>query len=87
MSRPKQELRDLKELFSEKTAEKIRAQTRLEDAKKRRDEATDAIKAEGHTVKTLPKAIDEMKTQLDDVLSEIRTQLEDEGEGELDFDE
>lgn len=87
MSNAKQELRELRERFTEKTAEQIRAQTRLEDAKKRRDEAGEAIKAEGHTVKSLPKVIEGLKDQLDDVLEEIRTQLDDEGESEFDFDE
>lgn len=86
MAHAKEELKTLRELFTEKTAEQIRAQTRLDDAKKRREEATKAIKDEGFTPKTLPAAITKMKAELDDALVEIRTQLEGGDGDEFDFE-
>lgn len=82
----KKDLRNLKDLFGQKKEEQIRAQTRLDGAKQRRQEAVDKIKAEGYDVKTLPAKIAEMEGQLSEVLVEIRTHLEGEGEADFDFE-
>lgn len=82
----KKDLRNLKDLFGQKKEEQIRAQTRLDGAKQRRQEAVEKIKEAGYEVKTLPKEIASLEDKLDDVLVEIRTQLEGEGEEDFDFE-
>lgn len=86
MADTKKDLRKLKEQFAEKKEEQIRAQTRLDGAKQRRQEATEKIKEEGYDVKTLPTEIKALEDQLSEVLVQIRTKLDGEDEGEVDFD-
>lgn len=82
----KKDLRKLKDQFSEKKEEQIRAQTRLDGAKQRRQEAVEKIKAEGLEVKTLPKEIVATEDKLSAVLDEIRTRLNGEEEADFDFE-
>lgn len=86
MSDVKKDLRKLKDQFAEKKEEQIRAQTRLDGAKQRRQEAVEKIKEAGSEVKTLPKEISAMETKLSGVLDEIRTRLEGKEEEEFDFE-
>lgn len=69
------ELKDLKKEFSEAKNEEIRLQTKHDEAKKRRKEAHDQIKAEGYDVKTLPTVIKEKENELAATIDEIKSYL------------
>lgn len=69
------ELKALKKEFSNAKNEEIRLQTRLEEAKKRRKEAHDAIKEKGHEVKTLPSVIETKEKELAETLEELKQHL------------
>lgn len=76
------ELRGLKTEFSDSKNEEIRLQTRLDESKKRRKEASDRIKEEGYEVKTLSTVIADKKKELAEAIDEIKTYLPSEQEDE-----
>lgn len=76
------ELRGLKTEFSDSKNEEIRLQTRLDESKKRRKEASDRIKEEGYEVKTLSAVIADKKKELAEAIDEIKTYLPSEQEDE-----
>lgn len=81
------ELRELKGEFSDAKNEEIRLQTRLEESKKRRKEASDKIKEEGYEVKTLPKVIEDKKAELSEAIDEIKGFLPGEDDEDESWDE
>ena len=68
-------LKDLKRQFNEAKNEEIRISTRLEEAKKRRKEATQKIKDKGLEPKQLKSVIADKEKELQDVLDEVETHL------------
>lgn len=83
------ELKGLKSEFSDAKNEEIRLQTRLEESKKRRKEASDRIKDEGYDVKSLPSVIATKEKELAAAIDEIKTYLPGEqadDDGEEDWD-
>lgn len=84
------ELKDLKKRFGDAKNNEIRIQTRLEEAKSRRKQAHENIKAKGYDVKTLPTVVKEKEKQLADTISEVKTYLPSEqsdDQDDFDYDE